>query len=197
MTEAQLQALGLELHWKEPLEQTFQKFGIVHPHQQASFIGQCSHESNHFRTLEENLNYKPEALHKLWPARFPTMEIANQYAHNPEKIANKVYSSRGGNRDEASGDGARFHGRGLIQLTFHDNYWHAGQAIGVDLVAQPEIVTQPLYAALTAGWFWATHGLNNYADQGDDKMVTKLINGGYFGLDERIALTEHAYQVLQ
>jgi len=196
MTQDQLNALGIGQEWLEPLENTFQMFNIVHAHQQASFIGQCSHECNHFKTLQENLNYSAATLIKLWPHRFPTQADAAKIAHKPELIANTIYSGRGGNRGPDSGDGWRFHGRGCIQLTFHDNYFHAGQAIGVDLVSNPDIVATPQYAALTAGWFWATHGLNALADNQDDKRITQLINGGLFGLDERMALTQHAYSVL-
>lgn len=192
----QLEELGISQEWLEPLNETFEKFGIAHPHQQASFIGQCSHECNHFRTLQENLNYRPETLHQLWPNRFPSLEIANAYAHQPEKIANKVYANRMGNRDESSGDGWRFHGRGCIQLTGHDAYFHCGQALGVDFVASPDLVASPKYAALSAGWFWSTHNCNALADVGDDVGVTKKINGGTFGLQERINLTQKAYKVL-
>ena len=164
--------------------------------QQAAFIGQCSHECNHFKTLEENLNYRAETLHQLWPQRFPTMEIANAYAHQPSRIANKVYGGRMGNRDEQSGDGFRFHGRGLIQLTGHDSYYHCGQALGVDLVANPDLVATPKYAALSAGWFWSTHNLNAAAAAEDWTKVTKIINGGTFGIEERVALTKHAIAVL-
>jgi len=122
ITAAQLHQLGIGAEWVDPLNETFAKFGIATVDQQAAFIGQCSHECNHFKTLEENLNYKAETLHKLWPQRFPTMEIANAYSHQPQRIANKVYASRMGNRDEASGDGYRFRGRGAIQLTGHDGY---------------------------------------------------------------------------
>jgi len=192
----QLQQLGIGIEWVSPLNETFAKFGIATVDQQAAFIGQCSHECNHFKTLEENLNYKAETLHKLWPQRFPTMEIANAYSHQPQRIANKVYASRMGNRDEASGDGYRFRGRGAIQLTGHDSYWHCGQAIGADLVANPDLVSTPKYAALSAGWFWSTHNLNAAAAAEDWVKVTKIINGGTFGLDERVALTKHAIAVL-
>ena len=130
---------------------------------------------------------------KLWPQRFPS-DVAAQYAHKPEQIANKVYASRMGNRDEASGDGWRFHGRGCIQLTGHDSYWHCGQALGVDFVANPDLVATPKFAALSAGWFWNTHKLNDCAK--DYVKVTKIINGGTFGLAERIALTQKALSVL-
>ena len=192
----QLQQLGIGIEWVGPLNETFGKFGITTVDEQAAFIGQCSHECNHFKTLEENLNYRAETLHQLWPQRFPTMEIANAYAHQPSRIANKVYGGRMGNRDEQSGDGFRFHGRGLIQLTGHDSYYHCGQALGVDLVANPDLVATPKYAALSAGWFWSTHNLNAAAAAEDWTKVTKIINGGTFGIEERVALTKHAIAVL-
>jgi len=192
----QLQRLGIGIEWVPALNDTFAKFGIATVDQQAAFIGQCSHECNKFRTLEENLNYKAETLVKLWPIRFPTMEIANAYAHQPQKIANKVYANRMGNGDESSGDGFRFRGRGCIQLTGHDSYWHCGQAVGVDLVSAPELVSTPAYAALSAGWFWATHNCNALAAKEDWTGLTKKINGGVFGLQERIALTNRAIDVL-
>jgi len=196
ITEQQLHQLGIDPMWVHALNNTFDKFGITTKDQQAAFIGQCSHESNHFKILQENLNYRAETLHQLWPQRFLTMEIANEYAHQPERIANKVYSSRMGNRDEASGDGFRFHGRGLVQLTGHDAYWHCGQSLGVDLVSNPDLVASPEYAALSAGWFWSTHNCNALAAAEDWVGLTKKINGGTFGLQERVALTQHAIQVL-
>jgi putative chitinase len=195
MNALQLQELGIGLEWLPALNDTFMKFMIITPRQQAAFIGQCSHECNNFKTLQENLNYKPETLSKLWPQRFP-MDVANEYAHKPEKIANKVYANRMGNRDEQSGDGWRFHGRGCIQLTGHDSYFHAGKALGVDLVSNPDLVADPKYAALTAGWFWSTHNCNALAEANDYEALTRKINGGLFGLSERIAKTQKAYQVL-
>lgn len=196
VTANQLHALGISPDWMQPLNETFERFGITTVDEQAAFIGQYSHESNHFRTLQENLNYRPETLHQLWPQRFPTMEIAAQYAHQPEKIANKVYANRMGNRDEASGDGFRFHGRGLPQLTGHDLYFHFGQFIGEDLIANPDLVATPKYAAMAGGWYWKTHNLSAAADTEDWVKVTKIINGGTFGLEERVALTKHAIAVL-
>jgi putative chitinase len=193
----ELQKLGIGLEWVAALNETFAKFGIATVGQQAAFIGQCSHECNKFKTLEENLNYKPETLMKLWPKRFPSMSDAMKYAHQPEKIANHIYSSRGGNGDEASGDGWKYHGRGCIQLTFKDNYYHCGQALGVDLVANPQLIASPKYAALSAGWFWSTHGCNALAAADDWTGLTKKINGGTFGLDERVALTKTAIVALQ
>lgn len=191
-----LQAMRIDPVWVDALNETFQRFNILTPIQQASFIGQCGHECGNFRILEENLNYRAETLMKLWKARFPTIEIANEYAKNPKKIANKVYANRMGNRDEASGDGYRFRGRGCIQLTGHANYFHAGQACGEDFVMQPDLVATPRYAAMTAGWFWNTHKLNQYADRQDFLMMTKKINGGTIGLDDRIKHINHALDIL-
>jgi putative chitinase len=191
-----LQKLKIGLDWVPALNDTFARFQIITPLQQAAFIGQCGHECGNFRILEENLNYRAETLMKLWPKRFPTREIADQYARNPKKIANKVYSGRMGNRDEASGDGWRFRGRGAIQLTGHSNYYHASQACGVDFVKEPDLVATPQYAALTAGWFWGTHKLNRFADVRDWTGLTKRINGGIIGLDDRIKHINHALEVL-
>ena len=191
-----LQKLKIGLDWVPALNETFARFQIITPLQQAAFIGQCGHECGNFRVLEENLNYRAETLMKLWPKRFPTREIADQYARNPKKIANKVYSGRMGNRDEASGDGFRFRGRGAIQLTGHSNYYHASQACGVDFVKEPDLVATPQYAALTAGWFWDTHKLNRFADVRDWTGLTKRINGGIIGLDDRIKHINHALEVL-
>jgi len=195
LSPEKLHALGIGPEWSEPLTTTFITFGINDAKRQAAFIGQCSHECNHFKTLEENLNYRPETLQKLFGHKFKPEEIA-LYAHNPEKIANRIYANRGGNRDEASGDGHRFHGRGCIQLTFHDNYWHCGQALNRDFVSHPELVATPMYAALSAGWFWTTHGCNALAESGDEEGLCRRINGGTFGLQDRIALTQKATSIL-
>jgi len=192
----QLAKLHIGAEWADALNQTFQRFSINTINQQAMFIGQCSHECGNFKLLKENLNYKAATLMKLWPKRFPSLEKANEYAGNPRKIANSVYASRMGNRDEASGDGFRFCGRGIIQLTGHSSYFHAGKALGVDFVADPDLVSTPQYAALTGGWFWSTHNLNAPADALDYTKVTKIINGGTIGLDDRIKHVQHALAVL-
>jgi len=192
----QLKQLHIGEQWVDALNETFQRFNILTPLQQASFIGQCGHECGNFKILEENLNYRAETLMKLWKSRFPTIEIANEYARNPKKIANKVYASRMGNRDESSGDGFRFRGRGCIQLTGHANYFHAGNACDEDFVMNPDLVATPKYAAMTAGWFWNTHKLNQYADTRDFTMMTKRINGGTIGLNDRIKHINHALEVL-
>lgn len=192
----QLAKLHISADWVDPLNETFERFGIVTRNQQAVFIGQASHESGNFKLLEENLNYKAATLMRIWPKRFPTLEKANEYSGNPRKIANSVYSSRMGNRDEASGDGWRFRGRGIFQLTGHSNVYHAGKALGVDFVKDPDLIATPKFAALTAGWFWETHKLNAPADALDHARVTKIINGGQIGLEHRIRETQQALAVL-
>jgi putative chitinase len=196
VTAEQLRQLHIDPKWVDPFNQTFERFGINTPKQQAAWIGQCGHECGNFRILEENLNYKAATLMKLWAKRFPTLEVANQYAGNPKKIANMVYANRMGNRDEASGDGYRFRGRGCIQTTGSANYFHAGKALGVDFIMQPELVATPQYAALTAGYFWSTHGLNALAEAGDHKAITRRINGGLIGYEDRLAHTNQGLAVL-
>jgi putative chitinase len=195
VTAEQLAQMHIDAKWVEPLNETFERFGIITPRQQAAFIAQCGHECANFKILEENLNYRAETLMKLWPKRFPTLEFAKQYERNPKKIANSVYANRMGNRDEASGDGFRFRGRGCIQLTGHSSYYHAGQALGVDFVMNPDLVATPKYAVLTAGWFWSTHGCNRFADAVDWTGLTKRINGGTIGLAERVSHTERALAI--
>jgi putative chitinase len=196
MTPEQLKKLHIDEQWMQPLNETFARFDISTPARQASFIGQASHESGNFKTLEEDLRYRAETLMRVWPKRFPTLEFAKQYEKNPKKIANSVYSNRMGNRDEASGDGHRFRGRGLFQLTGHANYYHAGTACGEDFVINPDLVATPRYAAMTAGWFWNTHKLNQYADARDYVTMTKKINGGTIGLADRQKHIAHALEVL-
>jgi putative chitinase len=193
LSPEKLHALGIGAEWSEPLTTTFVKFGMVSPKEQAAFIGQCSHESNHFKVLEENLNYRAETLQKLFGHKFKPGEV-ELYARQPVKIANRIYANRMGNRDEASGDGYRFRGRGVVQLTGHDNYWHCGQALGQDFVMNPDLVANPMYAALSAGWFWKTHGCDTLVD--NPQQLCKRINGGLIGLDDRIKQTERAVAVL-
>ncbi|MFZ9327898.1 MAG: glycoside hydrolase family 19 protein [Polynucleobacter sp.] len=197
VNEDQLKRLNIGSQWVEPLNQTFARFNIDSVYKQAAFIGQCGHECNHFKTLEENLNYRAATLMRLWPKRFPTLEFANEYAGNPRKIANLVYGSRMGNRDESSGDGYRFRGRGCIQLTGSTNYFQAGKALGVDFWANPDLVATPEYAALTAGWFWDTHKCNDLAQQMGWVRLTKVINGGTIGLEDRIKHINEAIEVLK
>ena len=152
---------------------------------QACFIGQCMHESGGFKFLHENLNYSAKALMATWPSRFPNIEVASEYERKPEKIADKVYGGRMGNTED--GDGRKYIGRGLIQLTGKDNYKAASDALGEDLVANPQLVEEPRFAALTAGWFWNKKGLNALADTMDVETMTKRINGGTLGIDDRKA----------
>jgi len=196
VTDEQLKKLHIDPVWEAALNTTFDRFDISTPFRQAAFIGQAAHESGNFKMLVENLNYRAETLMKVWPKRFPTLEFAKQYERDPKKIANSVYANRMGNRDEASGDGFRFRGRGLFQTTGHAGYYHAGQALGEDFVMQPDLVATPQYAALTAGFFWSTHKLNQYADSRDYKMMTKKINGGFIGLADREKHINHALAVL-
>ena len=122
--------------------------------------------------------------------------MANQFAGNAEKIANKVYAGRMGNGDEESGDGWKYHGRGLIQLTGKDNYANCGSSLSVDLLSNPDMLLDPKYAALSAGWFWGKKGLNALADSQDYDIMTKRINGGLIGLDDRKAKIAKAISVL-
>jgi putative chitinase len=196
VTVEQLQAIGIDAKWLQPLEDTFAKYDMNTPNRQACFIGQCAHESNNFKTLEENLNYSAEGLMRTWPSRFPTLEVAQQYARNPEKIANKVYGGRAelGNIEE--GDGWKFHGRGLIQLTGRSNYTVCGQALGRPFAQTPELVLDPENACLSAGWFWNKKSLNSLADIGDIDTMTRRINGGLIGLQDRKAKIAKAVSVL-
>jgi putative chitinase len=197
LTSEQLKQLHISPEWTDPLNATFERFNIRTPRQMAAFIGQCGHESANFRLLEENLNYRAATLLKLFPLTTRrtwgfTPEEAAAYERQPKKIANRIYGNRMGNRDEASGDGYRFRGRGCIQLTGSANYHHAGKALGVDFIMEPDLVATPQYAALTAGWFWDTHKLNAIAESGNNLALTKKINGGTIGLDDRIKHTNEA-----
>lgn len=205
VSSEQLQRLHINPSLADVFNETFDRWGITTARQQACFIGQCGHESGNFTKLEEGLSYSAERLMKIWPKRFPTMEVAQRYARNPKALANNVYANRMGNRDEASGDGWRFRGSGWVQLTGHANFFHAGKALGVDFVKEPDLVRTPKYAALTAGWYWATHGCNEAAEtgvplDGNGEMtwisLTKKINGGTVGLADRVLHTRQALAVL-
>jgi putative chitinase len=197
----QLKQMHIDPSLADAFNETFDRFNIFTTPQQASWIGQCGHECGNFRIMEENLNYRAVTLLKLFP-RTPkrawgfTPEEAAAYEKQPRKIANRIYGNRMGNRDEASGDGFRFRGSGFLQLTGHSNFFHAGKALGVDFVMEPELVRTPKYAAQTAGWFWQTHNLNQYADNRDFLTMTKRINGGTIGLEDRIKHINQAIAVL-
>jgi len=194
MTNEQLKVLGIDEKWLEPLNETFKKYEINTKERQSAFIGQCAHESGNFKTLQENLNYSAEGLMKTWPSRFPTKEMADQYARQPAKIAGKVYNGRLGNTSEE--EAAKYLGRGLIQLTGKENYEHCGLGIGADLLADPALLLDPRYACLSAGWFWNKKGLNALADSKDFETMTKRINGGLIGLDDRKAKIANAFHAL-
>ena len=183
MTLEQLDKLGLDHKWLEPLNETFAKYDINTPKRQACFIGQCMHESGGFKILQENLNYSAAALMRTWPSRFPDMDTAEKYEHNPQKIASKVYAGRMGNTTPE--EAGKYIGRGLIQLTGKENYANCGLGLGVDLLGNPDWLGTPKYAALSAGWYWHKKNLNALVD--DIETMTKRINGGTIGLDDRRA----------
>jgi putative chitinase len=180
----------------ECLNESFDKYEINTVNRAAGFLAQCGHESNGFTVLKENLNYKAEALNKIFHKYFPTVESAQPFAHNPEMIANKIYANRMGNGDEASGDGYKFRGRGAIQLTGRDNYTRFGATLGLDpdsCVADMETLDGGVESAM---WFWQTNGLNAICDADDIVRMTKKVNGGTIGLAERTALYNKAKGIL-
>lgn len=183
--------------WYEALSQLLPDYDINTPKRIAAFIAQCAHESGGFKFLKENLNYRAESLMRVWPRYFPNIDIARQYAHQQEKIANRAYANRMGNGDEASGDGWRFCGRGLIQLTGRNNYEAFAESIETPVEEIPEYLATFEGAAQSACWFWETNGLNKWADTGDMVTLTKRINGGDLGLADRIKHYEHALHVLE
>jgi putative chitinase len=182
-------------HWYDALSKLLPDYEINTPNRIAAFIAQCAHESANFTALHENLNYTAASLTRVWPSRFPA-GIAEQYAHKPEAIANRAYCSRMGNGDEASGDGWRYCGRGLIQLTGKDNYTAFADSIGITPEEVSDYVQTFEGAAQSACWFWESNNLNQYADSGDIETMTKRINGGTLGLAERKKHYEHAKHVL-
>jgi putative chitinase len=190
----QLQSLGLGEEWLEPLNETFKKYDISTPIRQACFIGQTMHESGGYKHLVENLNYSAKGLVATWPSRFPNEEYAEEYARKPERIANKVYSGRMGNTED--GDGAKYIGRGLIQLTGKENYANCGSNLGVDLVGNPDWLATPKYAALSAGWYWNKRNLNADADTMNVDSMTRKINGGNIGIADRKAKIEMVLKYL-
>lgn len=179
--------------WAEALSGAMLKYGISDSDEDmAEFVAQCAHESQELNRLQENLNYKSEQLMKVWPKKFPTLELANKYAANPHALANYVYANRFGNGDEASGDGWKFRGMGLIQVTFQYNYQVLGKALGLPLLDAPEILQTKQPAADSAALFWKAHGLNALASDGDFLSVTRAINPGLVGLTDRQAYLTRA-----
>lgn len=179
-----------------PLADACAEFGIDTPVRLAAFLAQVAHESANLARLVENLNYSAQGLLGVWPNRF-TPEAASALARQPERIANRVYAGRLGNGDEASGDGWRYRGRGLIQVTGKTNYAACGKALGLDLVGSPELLETPGPAARSAAWFWSSRGLNAPADRGDIEAITRTINGGLTGLADRKAHYAHVVAALQ
>jgi putative chitinase len=174
----------------EPLDETLARFEINTPARIAAFLAQIAHESGDFRHAEENLNYSWQALRTTWPSHFETDEIAQGYHRQPERIANRAYADRNGNGDEASGEGWRFRGRGLIQVTGRADYLAYSVAIGEPTVmTDPDQLKLPHHAALSAGWYWSSRGLNALADVGDEasfNKITQKINGGQIGKEDRL-----------
>ena len=181
--------------WYDALCDELPKYQITTPARVAMFMAQTGHESGNYTALVENLNYKPQALMAIWKKRFPTLDIANEYAHNPEKIANRAYCDRMGNGSEESGDGWKFHGRGLIQLTGRSLYEAFAKEIGKDLDECVDYCETPDGAVESACFFWEHHGLNAVADQGNIEHATKIINGGLLGIEDRTARYNHAIQL--
>ena len=172
----------------EEIPLIIEKFGIDGPLRLSHFLSQCAHESGNFKFVKENLNYSADGLRKIFPKYFPTIELANKYARQPEKIANKVYGGRMGNGDEASGDGFKFRGRGYIQLTGKDNYAAFDKFVDDDIMANPDLVATK-YPLTSAAFFFHKNKLWDICDKGhgDDVVlaVTKRVNGGTHGLADR------------
>lgn len=181
--------------WCDALNKILPDYDINTPNRVAGFVAQCAHESAGFTALVENLNYRKESLQRVFGKYFTNDAIAEQYAHKPEMIANRVYANRMGNGNEASGDGFRYCGRGLIQLTGHDNYQSFADSVEMDISAVPEFLATFEGAVQSACWFWETNNLNQYADSNDITTMTKRINGGTIGLEDRMKHYEHALKV--
>ena len=182
--------------WYDALNAILPEYGINTPERVAAFIAQCAHESGGFKFLKENLNYKAESLLKVFPKYFKTLDEARAYEKRPEKIANKIYGNRMGNGDEASGDGFRYCGRGLIQLTGKENYSWFAASLEIPVEEASEYLETFEGAVQSACWFWEENKLNQWADKKDILTLTKRINGGTIGLDDRIKHFNHALHVL-
>jgi putative chitinase len=183
-------------HWYTALCEILPEYNINTPERVAAFLAQCAHESGGFKFLKENLNYKAASLRKIFPKYFPTDELVLQYEKKPEKIANRIYGNRMGNGDEASGDGFRYCGRGLIQLTGKENYSWFAASLEIPVEEASEYLETFEGAVQSACWFWESNNLNQWADKGDILTLTKRINGGTIGLEDRIKHYNHALHVL-
>jgi putative chitinase len=172
------------------------KFGINTPLRKAHFLAQVAHESNGFRFVVENLNYSDTGLFSNFRKYFPTLALARQFARQPQRIANKVYADRMGNGNEASGEGWKFRGRGLIQLTGKNNYQRFSTATGTDFVANPDLLAQAPWALSSAAWYWQQNNVNRFADADNIVAVTRAVNGGTIGLSGRLHYLEEFKRVL-
>jgi putative chitinase len=183
--------------WTTALVDVLPTYEINTPERIASFLAQCGHESAGFTVLQENLNYSAEGLNKIFHKYFPTLESAQPYARKPEMIANRVYASRMGNGDEHSGEGYKFRGRGPIQLTGKANYEACSEFLFQDdtLIQNPDMLLDPEYALHSACWFWWKNDLNKFADSADLVTMTKRINGGTIGLEDRIKHYNEAMEI--
>lgn len=186
--------------WAASMAEVFPTYEINTPQRIAAFLAQCGHESGGWTVFQENLNYSAQGLRKVFPKYFPNDDLANAYAKQPEKIANRIYGNRMGNGPEESGDGYKYRGRGPIQLTGKDNYRAFAKDMFDDwenLFNNPDWVTEDKdFALMSAIWFWNKNKLNVQADAGDIKLMTKKINGGYIGLEDRIAHYNEAIHLL-
>ena len=182
-------------HWVHALNEILPEYEINTPQRVAAFIAQTAHESGNYVFLRENLNYKAASLRRVFPKYFPDDAIAAAYANRGEMIANRVYANRMGNGDEHSGDGFRYCGRGLIQLTGKTNYQSFADSIETPVEEITEYLGTFEGAVQSACWFWETNNLNKWADAGDIKTMTRIINGGYIGLEDRIKHYEHALHI--
>jgi len=197
ITNEQLTKIGIDQKWLQPLNDTFAKFEINTPQRMASFIGQCQHESGNFSHLEENLNYSAVRLVEIMPHRFTLAKAQECVAKGKQAIAEGMYGHRSDLGNTQDGDGGAFFGRGLIQLTGRANYTAFANYIGnQEILNNPSLLATPEYACLSAGWFWNTRHLNNFADKQDYLNMTKLINGGTLGLDKRIANIQKILSIL-
>ena len=180
-----------------PLHEVAEYYDMyVNMNRAAAFVAQTAHESGGFNFVKENLSYGAKGLMVTFKKYFPNEELAKQYERKPEKIANKVYANRMGNGDEASGDGYRFCGRGLIQLTGRNNYTKFAADLGISVEDTVAYLETPAGAVSSAGWFWDNNNLNQYCDKNDFVTLTKRINGGTIGLEDRIKHYNHALHVL-
>jgi len=186
--------------WANAMAEVFPTYDINTPKRIAAFLAQCGHESGGWVIFEENLNYSAQGLNGIFKKYFPTIESAQPYARQPERIANKIYANRMGNGSEESGDGFKYRGRGPIQLTGKSNYTAFAKEMFDDwqnVVDNPDWVTEDKdFALMSAIWFWNKNKLNALADVEDIKLMTKKINGGYIGLDDRIAHYNECIAVL-